>query len=222
MTRFLLALAFGAHAGAAPALTINFDSDPIGNPVANGTIVDSLYAAQGVTFSATSTGACGTNPPHIYANDDDPSGFTLSSQPNVVTTCTGTSASDIEESVEGAVRADFIQDATDVCIDVFPDGSGDRGFIRAYDASFTLLTTVFSTPGVMQNLCVNAAGIRTVIFAGDSGTNSFARFDNLVITFSSAPVSVGAAIPPLGPTGTMLLLATLAIAGLWAVRRSRV
>ena len=222
MTRFLLASALGLYAAAASPLTINFDTDPVGNPVSNGTIVDSLYASQGVTFSATSTGACGSNPPHIYANDDDPSGFTLSSPPNVVTTCTGSSASDIEESVEGAVRADFVQSASQVCIDVFPDDSGDRGFIRAYDASFTLLTTVFSTPGVMQNLCVSAAGIRTVIFAGDAGTNSFARFDNLVITFSSAPIVAPATIPTLGPTGTVLLLAGLALAGLWTVRRRRV
>ena len=165
MLRILVALVLGMFAGSVMALTINFDSDTIGNPVANGTIVDTLYSSQGVTFSATSTGACGSSPPHIYANDDDPPGFTLSSPPNVVTTCKGTSASDIEESSEGAVRAEFVQSASQVCIDVYPDVLGEGGsdaVLRAYDGSATLLSTVYSTAGAMQNLCVSASGIRRV------------------------------------------------------------
>jgi hypothetical protein len=220
MLRFLLASVFGMYAASAMALTINFDTDPIGNPVANGTIVDTLYSSQGVTFSATSTGACGSIPPHIYANNDDPSGFTLSSPPNVVTTCTGSSASDIEESTEGAVRADFTQAATQVCIDVFPDSGTERGFLRAYDATFTLLSTVFSTAGALQNLCVNASGIRRVEFSGDSSTDSFARFDNLVITF--APAAAAAAIPALGPAGLVVLLAALVLIGLWTAHRRKI
>lgn len=214
----LIAFVLGMYAASVMALTINFDTDPIGNPVANGTIVDTLYTSQGVTFSATSTGACGSVPPHIYANNDDPAAFTLSSPPNVVTTCTGNSASDIEESTEGAVRADFTQPATQVCIDVFPDGGTDRGFIRAYDSTFTLLATVFSTPGAMQSLCVSASGIRRVEFAGDSSTGSFARFDNLTIGFAAAAAT---AVPTLGPAGLVLLLAALVLVGLWTARRRK-
>ena len=219
MLRLFLASVLGMYAGLATALTINFDTDPVGNPVANGTIVDTLYSSQGVTFSATSTGACGSVPPHIYANDDDPSGFTLSTPPNVVTTCTGASASDIEESTEGAVRADFTQDATQVCIDVFPDGGTQRGFLRAYDATFTLLATVFSTAGALQNLCVSANGIRRVEFSGDSSTDSFARFDNLNITFAPA---MATAVPTLGSAGLVVLLIALLLVGLWTAHRRRI
>jgi hypothetical protein len=222
MVRTLFALVFGlcALSAIAQTVTINFDRDPNGNPVANGTIVDALYTSQGVTFSATSTGACGSTPPHIYANNDDPAGFTLSSPPNVVTTCTGASASDIEESTEGAVRADFSQSATQVCIDVFPDGGTQRGFIRAYDATFTLLSTVNSTAGALQNLCVSASGIRRVEFSGDSSTNSFARFDNLVITF--APAAAATPVPALGPAGLVLLFLALVLIGLWTAHRRKI
>ncbi len=115
-------------ASSVQALTINFDTAPGGEAVANGTIVNTLYASQGVTFSRTTADPFSSCHDldffarNIYANADRPSDFTISSAPNVVSTCRPPSASDISEPTSGAVRADFASSASQVCINVRTDG----------------------------------------------------------------------------------------------------
>ena len=74
----------GAHAA---TITLNFDVDPEGNPIASGTIVDTLYQPFGVTFSRVQRGMGGCPGANVYANDRDD----FASSPNVVTTCDGSS-----------------------------------------------------------------------------------------------------------------------------------
>jgi hypothetical protein len=194
-------------------LTINFDTAPDGGAVASGTVVNTLYASQGVTFSRTATGlSCNDGLREIYANADRPADFTISSAPNVVSTCRPPRASDISESNFGAVRADFASPASQVCIDVRTDGGPNTAVLRAYDVSASLLTSATST-AIIEVLCVTAPDIRRVEFSG-AGIG-FARFDDLVITFAGT-----AAVPVPGPSPLALLAlaAALLAAG---VRRAR-
>ena len=75
-------VALGCGSAVAATLVINFDTDPIGNPIEDGTIVDELYAVLGVTFGPEGASTCGTN---VYANADRPASF--GSPPNVVSIC---------------------------------------------------------------------------------------------------------------------------------------
>jgi hypothetical protein len=59
----MLWTAFASACGSSVAapLVINFDTDPIGNPVEDGTVVDDLYSGLGVTFTHEGPTGCGTN-----------------------------------------------------------------------------------------------------------------------------------------------------------------
>ena len=200
-------------ASCAQVVTINFDTAPGGGAVASGTVVNALYASQGVTFSRTVTGAA-CNSGNIYANNDRPVDFTISSAPNVVSTCSPPTASDISEPNFGAIRADFVGTASHVCINVRPDGSTDTAVLRAYDAGASLLTSATSAAGVIQTLCVSAAGIRHVEFSGAGA--GFERFDDLVVTFASASATP---VPGLSPLALLALAATLLAFGMRLARK---
>src|SRR5271157_5126084 len=149
----ILAAVGGTATAAGQTITINFDTDTAGNTVANGTVVDTLYAPWGVTFTHVGPGSCsGTD--HVYANDDQPSGF--GSPPNVVSTCAPPIASDISENLTGGfIQASFAQDANRVCIDVLPDYASDHAVLNAYDAGNNPLGSVTSANGVTQTLCIS-------------------------------------------------------------------
>jgi len=168
---------------------VDFDRTPAGLAIPPGAVVNNLYSAWGVTFekSNLSTG-CGFGA-NVYANSDQPAGF--GSAPNVVSMCPPPRAADMSEAGVGTVHATFAQPYSRVCIDVRPDGASDLGVLRAYDAFDSLLASVTSAPGVTQQLCVEASGIRGVRFSG-AGTQ-LARFDNLV--FGGASVA-GVPSPP--------------------------
>ena len=172
---------------AAP-LVINFDTDPIGNPVEDGTVVDDLYSGLGVTFTHEGPTGCGTN---VYANSDQPIGF--GSAPNVVSTCQPTSASDINSDSRGVIHAVLSQPASQVCIDVRPSDPASFARLRVFDSGGAEIGGVSSAPGVTQTLCASATGIRGVRFAGGSH-DAFARFDNFSVTFSGT-VCAGEASP---------------------------
>lgn len=199
------------------ALTINFDTAPDGGPVASGTPVNMLYASQGVTFSRTATeifSSCFDALGRVYANADRPADFTLSSSPNVVSICRPPRASDISESSFGAIRADFARPASQVCINVRPDGGPNTAVLRGYDASASLLTSATSTAGAIEKLCVTAPGIRRVEFSG-AGIGS-ARFDDLVITFAGA---APAPVPDVSALALLALIVTVLTLGLHRARR---
>jgi hypothetical protein len=199
-------------------VTFNFDTAPGGGAVASGTIVNALYASQGLTLSRTAGGAvCNTG--NIFANNDRPADFAISSSPNVVSQCAPPQASDVWETNFGAIRAGLASAASQACIDVRPDGVGDSAVLRAYDVSAVLLTSATSTPGAIQTLCVSASNIRRVEFSGAGDT--FVRFDDLAITFVAAPPTpVATSVPTLSPWLLAILAAGLAaIAG--GVRRQR-
>ena len=75
MRRFARSVACLAVLTAAPALaqTITFDFDS----VPGGTVVDTIYAAQGLTLSRTAGGSICNNAGQIFANGDRPAGFAL-------------------------------------------------------------------------------------------------------------------------------------------------
>ena len=56
-------------------LAINFDTDPLGAPIANGAVVNNAYALWGVRFEKVGPGtACGSGR-NAYASGDQPAGF---------------------------------------------------------------------------------------------------------------------------------------------------
>jgi hypothetical protein len=174
------ALLAASAARADYVVNIHFDTAPGGAPIANGDVVDTLYAARGVTFSAIGS-ECGSNG-HAYASTNRIGGD-AGSLPNVVTTCDGSGGSDIAESFQGSVATSFTRDAASVCINVLLPA--DVAVLRIYDAQDAPLGTVFS-PGGEGFLCASSAsGIRGATFSGS--LSSYARFDDLEITFVPEP-----------------------------------
>lgn len=176
-----LAGAFGlwlAGAASAATITIDFDVDPDGAPIASGSIVDSVYARYGVSFSRfdgpiPAGGCTGTN---VYANDRDD----FASSPNVVTTCAGAQFPSFN-ATNAWVKASLERDAVEVCVAVNPETGDDRGVLEIVDESDAVLDSVVSSTGVQETLCLQAAAIRNFRFAGDG---RFATFDDLRITFA--------------------------------------
>ncbi len=186
----LLLAAGGPAAGIARVVHIDFDTAPNGDPIANGTVVNTLYAtACGVTFDAVRCPQCGTDP-NVYASSNCLVPGTLS-PPNVVTLYGGTSCSDICELNLGLVRATFASPADSVCIRVKPVRSFDRGVLHVYDAGGSEIATVYSAYGATEDLCVAVPGIARVSFSGPFV--SYAWFDDLT-------VRMDAATPVLHPT----------------------
>ena len=176
------------------ARLIDFDHDPLGGAIANGTNVGSTYLPWGVTFGWSGTGsACGTS---IYAHAfTDPS---WGSSPQRVSTCGLASAPDINETYFGLIHATFADPWSSVCIEVKPDFAADFAVLRAYDASDQFLSEVTSSPGVVGPLCISAPGIRGVRFSG-AGTH-FCMFDNLTLGWAS----LAGVEPGSHPTGLAL------------------
>jgi hypothetical protein len=161
----------------AATITINFDVDPLGDPIPNGTVVNSVYQVFGVTFNRTAPGgACsGTD---VYANSIE----AFASQPNNVSICDASAnGSDFNEGsalVEGVLE----RDAIEVCVAVDPAGGSDFGVLQIVDQFGTELDAVTSTEGVSETLCIRGSGIRFFRFAGNDGR--FARFDDVRITYA--------------------------------------
>ncbi len=175
---FLVAMLAAAPATRAQAVLIDFDIDPSGIDIAAGTVLDTLYASMGLTFSL----AQGTG--HVYANANLPTGF--GSAPNAVSPYPPPYASDFSEEGYGPIRVYLSSPASGGCIDVRPDGGGDLGVLRAFDAGGAMIGEETSVPGVTQTLCVSGFRIRRLEFAGAGST--YARFDNLSLTYGAGPM----------------------------------
>jgi len=177
---------------------INPDVAPGGTPVSPGSVINSTYASQGVTFSRTTPGAfCGTEDGNnVYANDNGPlegGGFGFNSGDNVITICPEGTASDFSEQTGGRVVASFSGGtATQVCIQTYVTGfqpgslPGARALLEAFNSDGGRIAADTSQPGAFgENLCVQVSGISSVQFAGAGA--GFAMFDNLMVTFPPPP-----------------------------------
>lgn len=176
-------------------LVINFDTDLSGAPLAPGTVINSTYAARGVTLRSESAATLCGSPAAVYANSDKP--FGAGSGLNVASSCPQGVSSAISQNLHGTIHATFRHPAIQVCIDVIPDSPSDFATFSAFSDFDRPGQGVFSAPGAAQTLCVTPyfGLIRRVQFTG-SGTR-LVRFDNLTITFS-ASISPGADANPFG------------------------
>ena len=169
----------------AQAVLIDFDTDPSTNPIAPGTVLNTVYASMGVTFARVN--APSRTGWQVYANSNQPDGF--GSPANVISLYPQGTKSDFSESWTGLVRAVFDSPATSACIDVLPNYPGTpqhAAVLRAFDAGGAMLTEAISPVGVTQTLCVSAFRIRSIEFSGAG--NMYARFDNLAVTYGAGPV----------------------------------
>jgi len=158
-------------------VSINFDVAPDFSAVSPGTLVNTLYARLGVTFSRTDpSGLCaGTG---VYANDHGPGGF--GSGQNNVTVCPQGTASDFSEATFGAIQATFALLAVQACVNATPIGEGAQAYLEAFSATGASLDRSESTTDpVSQRLCVSSSGISYVRFAGKE--EGFAIFDNFFV-----------------------------------------
>lgn len=175
----LISSAFGSN-----VTLINFDTAPGGGPIANGTVINTVYAPIGVTFDHVGPGvACGSGP-EVYASSNCLTGGPISA-PNVVTLCPELTCSDISEDGFGLIRATFDTSPDKVCIDVLPVLSTQKAVLRAYDSGGHLLGSAESSTGTLETICFAGSGIRSVQFSGLA--SDFAWFDNLSLTFSAVP-----------------------------------
>ncbi len=173
---------------------VNFDVDLRDAAVTPGTLVNTLYSLQGVTFTrilpAAENPLCGRDTT-VYANDNGPvgeGGFGFASGNNVVTICPEGTASDFSENRGGRIVAQLGGAAAQVCVQVWVTGfqpgsqSGATGFLEAFDAHGASLGQVVSAPDAYgETLCSTAGNIASVQFAGSG--DGFAEFDNLNVSF---------------------------------------
>jgi hypothetical protein len=170
----------------AQTMTIDFDTDPDGLPVPHGTIVNSIYQAQGVLFEHVGPGAACGDGPEVFASQN----CLLQgapSPPNVVTLCGPDTRSDISEDGFGMIRANFERSAEQVCIDVVPVRNDAAGVLRAFDADGHIIAEATSKPGASGSVCITAPDIRSVVFSGNG--DQYAWFDNLTVDFLPSPVT---------------------------------
>jgi hypothetical protein len=164
-----------------PTVTVNFDRDPSGDPIADGQPLNDLYADFGLSFERVEgSGGCG-EPGVVFANDDRGGEPGFGSAPNVVSICGAGDFSDWNEA-RGLVRVDLERPGREACVAVRPSVDEGEALLRIVDAAGKPLRTVLSTPGVSQTLCIQADGFRRVEFAG-SGSRGYVRFDDLRITY---------------------------------------
>lgn len=194
LTRFALALiALSAHD--AMAITINFDD------VADGTVVNSQYAALGVTFANPIGG-------NVFAQD----GLTFApSSPNVVSILNG-GVDQFFDAMSGAVDATFSTPQQVVSIDARPVGPVEflgtlqnRPFLEAYNGSTFLGRVLYAGP--LPTACCFAVGptetltfvsgtanITRVRFSSQQSQSSirtYGMFDNLTYGPPAAPGPIG-------------------------------
>ncbi len=169
-----------------PTVTVNFDRDAIGDPIADGQPLNSAYASFGLSFERVGRpGGCGQDG-IVFANDDQGGEPAFASAPNVVSICSGGEFSDWNEG-RGYVRVDLERPGLEACVVVRPSGQDGEALLRIVDEAGDPVRTVTSTPGVLQTLCIRGDGFRHLEFAG-SGNLGFARFDDLRITYAPRQV----------------------------------
>ena len=175
---------------------VNFDFDPSGNALADGAVIDTVYAsALGVTFSGIKCApGQGCVNGHAFAR----ASVGAESAPNVVTQDASTLP--FFNARYGAVRADFASARTWVSIDVMPVLTAadwivpptSQPWFEAYDANNNLVGQVYypiaygaANWGSYQTLRIDAgsARIKWVRFSaqppGSNTAEVFGEFDNM-------------------------------------------
>ena len=165
-----------------PTVTVNFDRDPFGDPIAAGQPLNDVYARFGLSFERVEgSGGCGEQGV-VFANDDRGGEPGFASAPNVVSICGDGEFSDWNER-RGFVRVDLERPGLEACVAVRPSGENGQALLRIVDEVGDPVRTVTSAPGVAETLCIEGDGFRRVEFAG-SGSQGAARFDDLRITYA--------------------------------------
>ncbi|HVW25155.1 MAG TPA: hypothetical protein VHC69_07265 [Polyangiaceae bacterium] len=170
---------------------VDFDHDPSGNAIADGTAVDNVYSSLGVTLSSivcTSSGC--TSGQHAYARTWGSTNIaSLFASPTVP----------VFDARSGAVRADFATPRTWVSIDATPvlppeyfGTPASQPWIEAYDANNNKIGSSVYYPiaygaagyGSQQTLKIDAGSaiIKYVRFSSQYSSSSpavYAALDNL-------------------------------------------
>jgi len=163
---------------------IDFDSDPGGVAIADGTIVDQTYAVWGVTFTCM---VCSSG--HAFARKPGWSGNGVSLVASPVVPAF--------DARLGAVRAEFRSPRSWVSVDVLPLMAPEfkgtptaRPWLQAFDAAENLIGPAYypayGTPGWGQGQTLRIddpnASIKSVRLSSQHGSPQvFATFDNLRI-----------------------------------------
>jgi hypothetical protein len=183
---------------------VDFDHDPSGNPIADGTIVDNVYAAWGVTFSGIlCTPGAGCASGHAYARADITGNNIVTPVPPGLTPPAHFEAE--FDARSGAVRADFTTSKPWASVDAVPIVPGEplvspsdaqRPWFEAYDASNVFIPPTIYYPftfsgstgpgfGSRQTLKVNTAPANikwvrfSVVPSAGSAWPVWGMFDNL-------------------------------------------
>ena len=160
-----LSFVVAAHEGArAATITIGFDVDPAGAPIADGTVLDTVYlAAYGVTLARVESGmsptCAGTTEVFAHTQGD------FASSPNVVSLCgPGEVFSNFSSGV-GMIEVALLRDAVEVCIAVDPQ-SGGNAILQIVDGGGVVQGFVTSASDATESLCIQGAAIDRVRFTG--------------------------------------------------------
>lgn len=175
----ILALGIATTARAGIDVVINFDEDTDGVVVPHGTVINSLYAPWGVTFSRTQAGTCNGGS-DVFANSNCLTAPAPPSAPNVVSLCDGLTCTDISENAHGLIVATFNSLADIVCIEFVAVNPGQKGVLRAYDENHVLITSD-TNDADFDAICVTGSGIKSVEFSGLGA--DFGWFDNMRISY---------------------------------------
>lgn len=171
---------------------IDPDAAPGGASITPGTVINTVYASLGVTFSRLvpdiDSPQCGLGNT-VYANDNGPlesGGFGFNSGDNVITICPEGTASDFSENSGGRIVAQFTGTASQVCVQGYVTGfqpgsqPGAKALLEAFNSDGGKIAADTSQANAFgENLCVQASGITSVQFAGVQA--GFAMFDNLIV-----------------------------------------
>lgn len=205
----IAALALLALSGAANAQTdylMTFDTDALGNPIADGTTIDTEYAAWGVNYFPDALFLAGTD---LTATNSDVGVGYDASFGNVLHSFTGW----LSEFDDPSILLTFDNPVVRFSADILGDASGSSA-IALFDANSNLINFVFTdadgtSAGVESLALTTTADLPAffgVILPGSFG--DWAAADNVRITVVPEP-------------GSAALAVSLGVAGLGALVRRR-
>jgi len=196
--------------------TVNFDTDPVSNPIPDNTVINNTYSTQGVTFSCLGVSCNGSN---VYAETTQPQ-YAVS-DPNVISIFTFTPS--ITQS-SGAIEARFNcpipgQRVTSVSVQATGYYNNAAAFLSAYDSSdMQVAGSIYYMSSLeTSQLIVSASDIEYVRFSGYS-TFQGATFDDLVFTCAGQRI---AAVPGMNQWGMMLFLVLAGFGGVYYLYRRK-
>lgn len=215
---FALATASLAHA--AP-ITIDFENDALGNPLAAGTIIDDEYAAFGVTIVAENHTASHPDLAVIFDSDNPTGGDNDLATP-------GTGANNTQALHNLLIIAERGSDRGDGILDAAPDDEGnqpagyldfDLGFV-ATGASIVLVD-IEESGGTIEFRTITEGLVTVSIPALNDNSVQTIAYDDAAFTGFRVNLAGSGAIGGLEIVPTPASLSMLGLAGLVATRRRR-